>query len=243
MHEVTIVTATLLPVGVRAGTSARSARRRRFANAAWRGAVTVLLACMACACVETRFESPPGEALASCDARWKGHWIEAGEQPADSGADTTAFDVGDDCAFTLVEQASPAAAPKRTRIPVAYAHVGDADYPVVADDALHGVVDPGPPAGVDAPAPRAWFYVRYRLRGDRATLYTGDSARVARRAIDDAIDANVVRTSGTLHVYVRGTPAQMLEWLRRDPMFDSKPALELRRITDIQSAPAGESHP
>ena len=37
----------------------------------------LLLVLLLAGCVETRFESPPGDNIETCDARWKGLWIGA----------------------------------------------------------------------------------------------------------------------------------------------------------------------
>ena len=117
---------------------------------------------------------------------------------------------------------------------------GRADIQLVAADSLRGLADlaPAPSAGVAAG--QGWFYARYAVRGDRLSLYRVDTARLAHGAIDDAVDADVTRTRNELHVFVHGSPARLLELVRREPIFEHKPSLELRRGAPAAAEGVGE---
>ena len=72
-------------------------------------AVRILAACLALAlagCVETRFESPIGDNIETCDAGWKGLWIDADAPNRDrpEKADA-AFYVNDACEFIVLDAA------------------------------------------------------------------------------------------------------------------------------------------
>lgn len=192
------------------------------------------LACLALAgCVETRFESPLGDHIETCDARWKGLWTGA-DGDLDLDRNVTAFHVDDDCEFSVLDQPEPGGPLKRIRVPLNYVHADGHDYLVIADTALAGLVELEPPHGID-PAPRkSFFFARYRVRGDRIELYPVDSKRTARLVIDGKLDGSVDKTRNELRVYVRGSRAQMLAMVREQAIFTDEPTLELvRKRQDI----------
>jgi hypothetical protein len=190
-----------------------------------------LLALLLAGCVETRFESPLGDNIETCDARWKGLWIGAdearrGELDLD---DVAAFHVAANCEFSVLDQAEPGGPLKRVHVPLNFVHAGGRDYIVVADTSLAGLVKLDPPHGVD-PAPRkSYFFARYRVRGDRIQLYMVDSKRAARLVVDGKLDGTVEKTRNELRVYVRGDRARMLAMVREHAIFEDKPTLELVR--------------
>ena len=191
----------------------------------------LLLVLLLAGCVETRFESPPGDNIETCDARWKGLWIGAdakrrGELDLD---DVAAFHVGANCEFTVLDQAEPGGPLKHVRVPLNFVHAHGRDYIVVADSALAGVVKLDPPHGIDPTPKKSYFIARYRMRGDRIEIYTVDSRRAAALVVEGTLDGTVDKTRTNLRVYVQGDRARTLEVLRRHAIFEAKPTLELVR--------------
>jgi hypothetical protein len=182
------------------------------------------------ACSETRFESPPGDAIESCDAGWKGLWVDASGD-ADAGKeDELAFLVDADCRFQMIERPEKDGPPKLIHIPLNFVHDRGKHYIVVADDQLGGVVKIDPVHGIDPVPEKSYYFGRYRLDGDRLTIADIDSRKVAHLVVDNELDGTVDRRKNELHVYVRGNPAAILEILRKHDLFDSKPGVEVRRV-------------
>lgn len=196
-----------------------------------RRAFAVLALLLLAGCVETRFESPPGDNIETCDTRWKGLWVGAddarrGELDLD---DVAAFHVDANCEFSVLDQEESGGPLKRVHVPLNFVHAGGRDYIVVADTSLAGLVKLDPPHGID-PAPRkSYFFARYRVRGDRLQLFTVDSKRAARLVVDGTVEGTVDKTRNALRVYVQGNRAQTLELLRKHAIFEDKPSLELVR--------------
>jgi hypothetical protein len=180
-------------------------------------------------CVETRFESPLGDNIETCDARWKGLWFDADESAQDRERSVTAFHVDDGCEFTLIEQPEPGGALKRTRVPINYVHAGGNDYLVVSDAAVRGMVQLDPPYDIDPPPAKTFFFASYRVRGDRIEVRKVDSAKTAKLVIDGKIDGTVQKGRNDLHVFVRGGRAQMLELVRKHDVFESDPSIRFKR--------------
>jgi hypothetical protein len=198
--------------------------------------LALLAACLALsACVETRFESPLGDNIETCDARWKGLWFDADETAKDRDRGVTAFHVNDGCEFTLIEQPEPGGALKRTHVPINFVHAGGDDYVVVSDAAVRGMVDLKPPYDIDPPPQKTFFFAKYRVRGDRIEVRKVDSAKTARLVIDGVTEGTVQKGRNELHVFVRGGRAQMLELVRRHDLFESEPSMRFKRSTqDLQ---------
>src|SRR5271154_4045044 len=95
--------------------------------------------CLLGACTETRFESPPGDNIETCDASWKGLWNGDDAKPSDATA--TVFFVDEGCRFTVLEQTEKGGPFKEIRVPVNYVHADGKNYIVVADNALKGLVE------------------------------------------------------------------------------------------------------
>jgi hypothetical protein len=195
-------------------------------------ALAALLACASlCGCVETRFESPLGDNIETCDTAWKGLWFEAGDDArrADGERHLTGFAVDEACAFTVVEQPEAGGPLKRTRVPINFVHARGEDYVVVSDAALKGLVDLDPPFDIDPPPQKSFFFAKYRVRGDRLEVRKVDSAKAARLVIDGRLDGTVKKGRNDLHVYVRGGRQQMLDLVRGNDLFESKPSLVFTR--------------
>lgn len=186
--------------------------------------VLVLLMLLA-GCVETRFESPLGDNIETCDARWKGLWI---DRDNDTTRTADAFEVDGACELTLLDQPEPGGPLKRIRVAVNFVHDGGSDYLVVSDAQIHGLGTLDPPYGIKPAPAKSFFFVKYRLRGDVLELYEVDSERTAGLVIDGTLDGTVSKTAGELHVYVRGDRVKMLEIVRRQHIFSDKPAATLQ---------------
>jgi len=186
--------------------------------------LAALLALTLVGCVETRFESPLGDNIETCDAGWKGLWLDAGGGAYDRAGDSdAAFYVNEDCQFIVLDQPEKGGALKQIHVPVNYVHADGKDYIVIADSAVKGLVDLRPPYGVTPAPEKSFFFARYRLRGDRLELYQVDTERTAKLIIDRKLDGTVDKRSNELHVYVSGTRAQMLDIVRTQSIFEEKP--------------------
>ena len=175
-------------------------------------------------CVETRFESPLGDNIETCDTRWKGLWGDP-----DSTSEPSAIYVDDECRFIVLDQPEKGGPLKQIHVPMNYVHVDGKDYLVVADSSLKGLVELKPPHGIDPVPDKSFFFARYRVRGDRIELEQVDSERVAKLVIDGVLDGTVDKTGNDLHVYVRGNRARMLEIVRTQPIFNAKRPTRLAR--------------
>ncbi|MGA9334448.1 MAG: hypothetical protein WBV39_09235 [Rudaea sp.] len=184
----------------------------------------LVICLMLCSCTETRFASPPGGHLETCDARWKGLWLPRDEPNSDS-----AFQVDASCRFVMIEVPKNGATTKYTPIALKYAHVDDKNYLVVADDALKPLVDIKPVYGVDPVPKQAFYLARYVANGDNMDVYSVDSERVASRVIDRKLDGTVSKTANELHVFVSADAPHMLEILRGESIFSDKPGIKLIR--------------
>ena len=181
-------------------------------------------------CVETRFESPIGDNIETCDAGWKGLWVDTDDakrdRPEASGA---AFYVNDACEFLVIDQPEPRGALKQIHVPVNYVHADGKSYLVVADVAIKGLAEVKAPHGVTPVPDKSFFFARYALRGDRLDIYQVDSARVAKLVLDGRLEGTVDKVGTELHVYVGGSRAQMLDAVRTLAIFDEKNAMVLVR--------------
>ena len=187
-----------------------------------------LLAVLA-GCVETRFESPIGDNIETCDMKWKGLWGDA-----DSATEPGAIYVDEDCRFIVLDQTERGGPLKQIHLPMNFVHADGKDYLVVADSALKGLVELKPPHGIDPPPDKSFFFARYRVRGDRVEINQVDSDAVAKLVIDGKLEGSVDKVANDLHVYVRGNRAQMLEIVRTLPIFQSKaPTVLVRRKQSV----------
>jgi len=180
-------------------------------------------------CVETRFESPIGDNIETCDVKWKGLWGDA-----DSATEPGAIYVDEDCRFIVLDQTERGGPLKQIHVPMNFVHADGKDYLVVADSALKGLVELKPPHGIDPPPDKSFFFARYRVRGDRVEINQVDSDAVAKLVIDGKLEGSVDKVANDLHVYVRGNRAHMLEIVRTLPIFQSKaPTVLVRRKQSV----------
>ena len=187
-----------------------------------------LVALASAGCVETRFESPIGDNIETCDVGWKGLWVGLEGHEAES-SDATAFYVNEACEFFVIDQPEKGGALKQIHVPVNYVHADRKDYIVVADTAIRGLVELKPPHGVKPVPEKSFFYARYRLRGDRIDLFQVDSDKTAALVLDGKVGGTVDKSQNELHVYVTGSRAQMLDLVKAHDIFDEKKPVRLVR--------------
>ena len=191
----------------------------------------ILIACAALAaagCVETRFESPLGDNIETCDTGWKGLWVGLEDHEAES-SDATAFYVNEACEFFVIDQPEKGGALKQIHVPVNYVHADRKDYIVVADTAIRSLVELKPPHGVNPAPEKSFFFARYRLRGDRIDLFQVDSDKTAALVLGGKVGGTVDKTANELHVYVTGSRAQMLDLVKSHDIFEDEKPLRLVR--------------
>jgi hypothetical protein len=123
----------------------------------------------------------------------------------------------------VLDQPEPKGALKQIHVPVNYVHANGRNYVVVADVAVRGLANIKPPHGVTPVPDKSYFFARYAVRGNQLDIYQIDSARAAKLVIDGKLDGTVDKTQNELHVYVRGTRANMLDIVQTQPIFDEKP--------------------
>jgi hypothetical protein len=179
-------------------------------------------------CTETRFESPLGDNIETCDVRWKGLWTDT-----ETKSEATAIYVDNECHFILADQPEKGGPLKRIHVPMNYVHADGHDYLVVADTSLKGVVEIHPPYAIDPVPAKSYYFARYRMRGDNVEITQVSSERAAQLVIEGKLEGTVSKTANELHVYIRGDRARMLEIVRKQPIFDDqKPTkLEHRKQT------------
>ncbi len=185
----------------------------------------VALCLLLSACVETRFESPPGDASTTCDARWKGLWTE-GDTKNDDGA----IYVDDECHWIVLDRPKPHALLNRIPVPVQYAHIDGKDYLVVTDTALKDLVKVQPPYAIEPAPAQSYYLARYQLGGDSVALTQVNSEHVAQLILEGKLEGTISKSANELHVFVRGDRASILEIVRKFPIFDGqKPTRFVRR--------------
>ena len=175
-------------------------------------------------CVETRFESPLGDNIETCDTHWKGLWTDP-----ESSDEPSAIYVDEECHFMVLDQPEKSGPIKRIHVPMNYVHADGKDYIVIADSSLKGLVELKPPYGIDPAPEKSFFFARYQIHGDRLEVNQVDSERIAKLVIDGKIDGSVSKTGNDLHVFVRGNRARMLEIVRTQSIFQTKSQTKLVR--------------
>lgn len=200
---------------------------RRAASATWRfAAYAAACVLLLTGCVETRFESPLGDNIESCDVSWKGLWMV--EDKSSRELDDGAIYVDDECRFHMLDQTEPGTPLKPIHVPLNFVHDGGNDYLVVSDAQLKGLVELDPPHAIEPTPEKSFFFARYRVRGDRLDIYDVDSERIAKLILDAKFEGTIDKTATELHVYVRGNRRQMLEIVRKHAIFADKP-MSLKR--------------
>ena len=177
------------------------------------------------ACTSTRFESPLGDQLDTCDPRWQGLWVEREDDGEDGEA---AIQVDAQCRLFVLDQADKGGPVKAAHVPVNFAKVGGKEYLVVSDKAVLPVFEPGPVFGVKEQPEKTFYFVRYRVRGDRIELYDVDDERVAHLIVDDEVEGTISKTDNEMHNYVRGDRSRMVEIVRKHDLFERKPSVLVR---------------
>jgi len=173
-------------------------------------------------CNVTRFESPPGDALDSCDTRWRGLWI-AYEDDGELG--DAAIHVDEACRLMMLDQAERGGPVKSVHMPSNFARVGRDDYVVVSDLALKPLYELGPVPGVSEQPARTFVLMRYRFRGERLELYDIDDQKVALLVVDGSIEGTVLKSHDGLQVYVQGDRARIAKVLAAHKLYDDKPTV------------------
>jgi hypothetical protein len=171
------------------------------------------------ACTSTRFESPLGERLDTCDPRWQGLWVEREDDGEDGEA---AIQVDAQCRLFVLDQQEKGGPIKSVHVPVNFARVAGKDYLVVSDKAVLPVFEPGQVAGVKEQPEKTFYFMRYRVRGDRIELHDVDDERVAHLIIDDELEGTIAKSEDELHNYVRGDRARMVEIVRKHDLFQKE---------------------
>ena len=184
----------------------------------------ILLLALLGGCTETRFESPLGDNIETCDVRWKGLWTDT-----ETSSEATAIYVDNECHFILADQPEKGGPLKRIHVPMNYVHVDGKDYLVVADSSLKGVVDIKPPYAIEPAPAKSFYFARYRIRGDNVEITQVNSERAAQLVIDGKLEGTVSKTANELHVFIRGDRARMLEIVRKQPIFDEQKPTKLVR--------------
>ena len=83
--------------------------------------VSLLLSALT-GCVETRFESTPGDNIETCDVHWKGLWSDPGSKD-----DPSAIYIDDECHFIALDQPERGGPLRRVRVPMNYVHAEGKD--------------------------------------------------------------------------------------------------------------------
>ena len=146
------------------------------------GLVTLLTGC-----VETRFESPLGDNIETCDTHWKGLW--SIEKP--NSDDPAALWIDEECRFTALDQPEKGGPFKQVHIPVNYVHDDGNDYLVISDVGLRGIVEVKAPYGIDPVPAKSFFFAKYRARGDRIEIFAVDDAAVAKLVVEEKLQGTV----------------------------------------------------
>lgn len=175
-------------------------------------------------CVETRFESPPGERIQRCDDAWKGVWLDRSE-----GSQIAGLLVDEQCRSFLLSQLEEGGPLRQAPVPLNYVEHRGQRYVVVADASLQDLVHLPAVHGV-APAPtRNFFIARYRLRGGTLEIHKVDDRAAARMVIDGVLEGTVSSTLDELHVYIRGTREDTLRIVETPGLFERKASIVLER--------------
>lgn len=189
-----------------------------------RGLLLALAALLLAGCVETRFESPPGERIQRCDEGWKGVWLDRSEDSQVAG-----LHVDEQCRSFVLTQLEAGGPLRQAPVPLNFVEHRAQRYVVVADAALQDLLTLPPVHGVTPVPTRNFFIARYRLRGEKLEIHKVDDRAAARMIIDGALEGTVSSTLNELHVYVRGTREDTLRIIDTPGLFERKPSIVLER--------------
>ena len=191
-------------------------------------AATLLLA----ACQRAVFEHPP--AVAQCDPQLVGHWLSKDANGGDDGE--MRVEIAGDCQMRTIEQRPDGLRTSDTTLLGTGKLRRDRILWVDAGWAHRSYeIDPGP-LDQDGDV----YVYAYKIRaGDRLALYPVDSRRLARRAVDKKIEADVLLQDGSLTVRARGDLEQQRKQLPGRGLFDRSEPLEFARTT-VDTAPEGQ---
>lgn len=189
-----------------------------------RGLLLALSVLVLAGCVETRFESPPGERIQRCDEAWKGVWLDRSEDSQIAG-----LLVDEQCRSFLLSQLEDGGPLRQAPVPLNYVEHRGQRYVVVADASLQDLVTLPAVHGVTPVPTRNFFIARYRLRGSKLEIHKVDDRAAARMIIDGVLEGTVSSTLNELHVYVRGTREDMLRIVETPGLFERKASIMLER--------------
>lgn len=189
-----------------------------------RSLLFALTALLLTGCVETRFESPPGERIQRCDETWKGVWLDRSEDSQVAG-----LLVDEQCRSFLLSQLEDGGPLRQAPVPLNFVEHRGQRYVVIADAALQDLVSLPPVHGVTPVPTRNFFIARYRLRGDTLQISKIDDRGAARMVIDGVLEGTVSSTLNELHVYVRGTREDTLRIIETPGLFERKASIVLER--------------
>ncbi|MBK8124887.1 MAG: hypothetical protein IPK54_15215 [Dokdonella sp.] len=131
----------------------------------------------------------------------------------------------------FLERPEKDAPPKQIHIPINFVHDRGKHYLVIADNQLAGLVDLDPVHGITPPPEKSFFLARYQRSGDRLRIFQVDSRKAARLVIDKALEGTVDSSANELHVYIKGSPQEVLEMLRKQDLFEDKSDTVVKRST------------
>ncbi|MBE2210444.1 MAG: hypothetical protein IAE66_02460 [Xanthomonadaceae bacterium] len=209
-------------------------------KAAARFALMLSCCSLLSACGMAVFESPPGQQLAGCDARFVGHWRLV--TPEDHGDTRLLYvSIGPECSSYEVGGKKLYQAPGKQVSPV-FARVDDQSILALPLASTQ-------PAGEDAPRWErgGYLYFAYRQQGDRLHLYPVLDKTVARLIIDDAMPGRVNVVTGVppeeyepLSVFAIGAPERMADIVQRPDLFHKEPmTLVPVAATELPQSQAG----
>ena len=197
----------------------------------------LLLTSALAGCVSTIFESPPGDATTSCDARWVGNWEVHAADPKTESDDKISLRVAPECkSLVIIENGTVQhdldhailifASMRNSNIAALKLSAETADANAKTSDWETG-----------------YRYFSYAASEKEIRLRQVDDERIAKLLIEGKLLGRTERISrypgarqpedqGTLHNFVAGPAQEMLRALESYPLFSDKGAIILKRIAD-----------
>ena len=188
-------------------------------------------------CVSTIFESPPGEATTSCDARWVGNWEVHALDPKSESDDKVTLRVAPECKSLVIVENGTVQHDLDHAILV-FASIRNSNIAALKQS----------PETKDTKAKTSdwetgFRYFSYTANEKEIRLQQVDDERIAKLLIEGKLLGRIERISrypgarqpedqGTLHNFVAGPPKEMLRALESYPLFSDKGAIILKRIAD-----------